>query len=193
MLRTLIKYGGLALVIIGIILVMKNLFKSDNEIKSTNKKSKEKIVEKVTEYNARIKLLDQASNDYLVGADLVLKDKSGNVISEWTTDATEHVVLKLKKGTYTITETKAPDKYKINEEPTTFKIKDKDEKITMYNSKMSSEEIATQEKSEREKNTTANEIGVENTLSEKDITLTIMAIICIIFGIDIIFFQKEAK
>ena len=137
--------------------------------------------------------MDQDTNDYVVGADLVLKDNDGNVISNWTTDATEHVVLKLKRGTYTIFETKAPQNYKINEEPTTFTITIKDEKVTMYNSKMTVEEIAAKENQERVKNTTANEIGVENTLSERDITVTILAMICIIFGIDIIFFQKEAK
>lgn len=190
MLRSIIKYGGLALIIIGIILVMKNLFKSDTNYKN-DKKSKATTVIKSNEYNARIKLIDEETNDYIVGAKLELKNSENETITEWITDASEHVVLKLKKGTYTITEKEIPEKYQVVGEDTIFEIKNKDEKVTIYNRKLTDEEIAAKETEERKKNTVSNEVGVENTLSKKDITITIIAFICIIFGIDIIFFQKE--
>ena len=192
MLRSIIKYGGLALVVIGIILVMKNLFKSDSSW-NNDKKNKGTTIVSSNEYNATISLLDEETKEHLTGAKLIIKDTEGNVISEWTTEASDHLVPNLKNGTYTIVEEVVPANYKLNEENITFKIKNKDKKVKIYNTKMTEEEIEAYEAEQREKNTVANEIGVENTLSTGDVTVTILAIISIILGVDLIFFQKETN
>ena len=49
----------------------------------------------------------------LKGARLQLVDEKDNVIDEWTSDGTNHIVKKLKAGKYVLTETAAPDGYEI--------------------------------------------------------------------------------
>ena len=49
----------------------------------------------------------------LKGAKLQIVDEKGNVIEEWTSDGTNHIVKKLKAGKYVLTETAAPDGYEI--------------------------------------------------------------------------------
>ncbi len=49
----------------------------------------------------------------LKGAKLQIVDEKGNVIEEWTSDGTNHIVKKLKSGKYVLTETAAPDGYEI--------------------------------------------------------------------------------
>lgn len=49
----------------------------------------------------------------LNGAKLQIVDEKGNVIEEWTSDGTNHIVKKLKAGKYVLTETAAPDGYEI--------------------------------------------------------------------------------
>lgn len=49
----------------------------------------------------------------LKGAKLQIVDEKGNVIDEWTSDGTNHIVKKLKSGKYVLTETAAPDGYEI--------------------------------------------------------------------------------
>ena len=57
---------------------------------------------------------------------------------------------------------------------------------------MTKEEKEAYEASMRAKNTTSNEINVDNTLSSKDITMVVTAISSIIFGLALIFYKKEA-
>ena len=190
MLRNIIKYGGLALVIIGIVLVMKNLFKSNQEMTPSTKKNA-KIVSKVY-YKATVSLLDEETKQPIVGASLIVKDKDGNTISEWTTEEGTHLVPNLSKGTYTLIEKNAAEGYTINKEEVKFEVTNKDQEVTMYNKKMTEEEKATYEKEQREKNTSSNEINVDNTLSEKDIISTVMALLCIISGITLISHKNEA-
>lgn len=195
MLRSIIKYGGLALVVLGIILVMKNLFTSDKyNDKGTDKKNKSgysNVVSNKT-YSASISLLDEESKSFVSGASLVLKDKDGNVISSWNSDNGVHLVSSLKNGTYTLIEESAPEGYHLNEKTITFEIKNKDKSVKMYNKKMTKEEKEAYEASMRAKNTTSNEINVDNTLSSKDITMVVTAISSIIFGLALIFYKKEA-
>ncbi len=191
MLRSIIKYGGLALVIIGIVLVMKNLFNSDTKWEN-NKKNNPTTVETKTSYSATVSLIDQETKKYIQGATLVVKDSNGNTISSWTSDQGVHLVTNLKKGSYTLTEETAPEGYHINKDGVTFEIKNKNKEVIMYNIKMTEEEKQAYEKEQRELNTTSNEINVDNTLSEKEIVTTMMAILCIISGIAIIFNKKEA-
>lgn len=49
----------------------------------------------------------------LKGAKLQIVDEKGNVIEEWTSDGTNHIVTKLKAGKYVLIETAAPDGYEI--------------------------------------------------------------------------------
>ena len=192
MLRNIIKYGGLALVIIGIILVMKNLFNSDSEFKSDTKKKSITTTEKSTNYTARISLKDKETGEYLNGANITVKDEEGNNIASWVTTNDEHLVPNLKNGTYTIVEDEAPENYKKEEETKTFKIKNKNKEVTIYNIKMTEEEIEAYEEEERQKNTIASEVGVDNTLSEKSTIGLAIASLCFICGISLLFHKKEA-
>lgn len=194
MIRTIIKYAGLALVIIGIVLVMKNLFNSAaNESSNNNnsKKSKAVITTKKT-YSATVSLKDSNTKKNIEGATLIIKDKNGNIVNEWTTESGNHIVPDLKNGTYILSEKTAPTGYHLNEDGVTFEIKDKNKEVIMYNIKMTEEEQKSYEQKQRELNTTSNEINVDNTLSEKSIKATIMAIACIISGIVLILHKKEA-
>jgi len=49
----------------------------------------------------------------LKGAKLQIVDEKDNVIEEWVSDGTNHIVTKLKAGKYVLTETAAPDGYEI--------------------------------------------------------------------------------
>lgn len=49
----------------------------------------------------------------LKGAKLQILDEKGNVIEEWTSDGTDHIVKKLESGKYVLTEIAAPDGYEI--------------------------------------------------------------------------------
>ena len=55
---------------------------------------------------------DTEANE-LKGAKLQILDEKCNVIEEWTSDGTNHIVKKLKAGKYVLTETAAPDGYEI--------------------------------------------------------------------------------
>ena len=183
--RNIIKYVGIILVIAGVLLVMKNLFAKDSNWNSNDQK--ENKIEEVVYYNARIKLLDKETDYYLTGAKLVLKDENNKIVGEWTTEAGVHLINKLEKGKYTLTQTEAPEGYHLSQEVITFEIKSTDKEVTMYNTKMTEEEI----KAEKAKNTTANEVGVDNTASSKSILSVIVAIITTILGISLIYKEKK--
>ena len=187
MTRNIIKYVGLTFVIIGIVLVMKNLFSSDTDWE--NSKSKD-TTSKDGSYSATISLLDQDSETFLTDANLVVKDKDGNVVSGWTTDGGVHLVTNLKSGTYTLEEEKAPEGYHLNEDGVTFKIDGADEKVVMYNIAMTEEEIKYAEEERRLQNTTSSEVGVENTLSNKSWVIVLGAVASIILGIGLILFPR---
>ena len=176
--RTIIRYLGIALVIVGILLVMKNLFKKETSWSEENNQNT------TTYYTAKIKLLDKETNDYLKGAKLVLKDKDNKTITEWTTEAKTHSINKLKKGQYTLVQTKAPENYHLNENSITFEIKKTNKEIVMYNKRMTKEEI-------KESNTTKEEVGVDNTSSSKGILTTIISIVTIALGLSTIYKTKK--
>ena len=49
----------------------------------------------------------------IAGAKLVVKDSNGNVVDEWVSTTTPHIIKALSPGKYTLTETAAPDGYII--------------------------------------------------------------------------------
>ena len=77
---------------------------------------------------------DITTNKELPGATLVVKDKDGNVIDEWVSTSEPHIIKNLTVGeTYTLSETIAPDGYKIAQS-IDFTIKDTGEvqNVVMY-------------------------------------------------------------
>ena len=177
--KIIIKYVGIALVIVGILLVMKNLVaKESTWDTNTNKNKKE------TYYNATIKLLDKDTNSYVSGAKLVLKNSKNELIAEWTTKDSLYIVNKLKKGTYTLSEISAADNYHLNEENITFEIKTKDINVVMYNTKMTEEEV-------RKANTTESNVNVDNTASSKSVVALFIAFISTFMGLYIIYKVKN--
>ena len=79
--------------------------------------------------------IDSKTKKPLAGAQLVLKDSNGKVISTWTSTINGHIIKNLSEGTYTIEETKAPEGYVLNKKVTTVKITKnvKEYKVTMEN------------------------------------------------------------
>lgn len=65
---------------------------------------------------------DNATNQPLAGAKLVLKDSNGKVITSWTSTVNGHIIRNLNPGTYTVEETEAPEGYTVNKKPTTFTV-----------------------------------------------------------------------
>lgn len=170
MTRNIIKYISIALIIAGIILVVRNLFKSDSEWHQASSKE-------IT-YTANINLYETNTENFITDADLVIKDENDEIISKWTTEDKTHQVKNLKPGAYTLEQVTTKEGYKLDEEGVYFKIEDTNTTVVMYNSKLTEEEKETL----RKQNTTSNEIGVENTSSTKNIALTLISIITLILG-----------
>lgn len=173
--KNIIKYVGIALVIVGILLVMKNLFSKDTSWSSNNGSKNE-----TKYYSAKIKLLDKDTNNYLAGSKLVLKNEKNEIVAEWLTDNKLRTINKLEKGKYTLMQVSAPENYHLNEDNITFAINSSDKFVTMYNTKMTEEEI-------KESNTTESDVNVDNTLSSKSILTSIIAIIITILGLNLIY------
>lgn len=177
MIRNIIKYVGIALVLIGIFLVMKNLFAKDTDW-SSNKNNSSKT------YSANIKLLDTDTKEYLEGAKLVLKNENNDLIAEWTTTNEVYTIKNLEKGKYTLVQVEASKDYHLNENNVRFVIKNTDKDVIMYNTKMTEEEI-------KSANTTNTEVGVDNTASSKSIFTSIIAIFITVIGFNLIYKVKK--
>lgn len=65
---------------------------------------------------------DIATSKELPGAKLELKNSSGNIIESWVSTTVPHVVKGLSQGTYTLTETIAPEGYVLSETTIKFTI-----------------------------------------------------------------------
>ena len=79
----------------------------------------------------------------LPGATLVIKNSKGEVVEEWVSTNKAHEFDSLEVGTYTLTETIAPEGYELSSETISFTVK-KDGKIVtkvMYNTPKIEEEI----------------------------------------------------
>lgn len=89
-------------------------------------------------YGVGIIKRDSATNEPLAGATLVLKDSKGKVIDTWVTTTSIHYIKNLSAGEYTITETKAPEGYVLDQTTVTFvvnKENSNDKIVTFYNTK----------------------------------------------------------
>lgn len=184
MIKDIIRYIIIALIVVAIVLVMKNLVSTDTNWNNENNKEQIKEVY----YSAKISLKDKETKKFISGATLVVKDETGKTIDSWVTTDKEHTISKLKKGTYTLSQTKTTEEYKLNEQSTTFKIEKENINVIITNEKKTEEELQ-QEKIE---NTTSDEINVDNTLSTKNKFISLLSIISILSGISILT-QKYIK
>lgn len=129
-------------------------FKVDNNGNVTNNNGEKitKITYKNTKTSIIISKQDITSKQELPGAQLVIKDKDGKEVVKWTSSSKKYVIKGLAAGTYTLTETAAPEGYALSSETITFRI-DKNgklyngdgksvENIVMYNSPVKSQEVA---------------------------------------------------
>ena len=178
MIRNIIRYLGLALVIIGIVLVMKNLFSTDNG--EWNSKSLKDAINAKSYYEANIKLLDEETNDYIIGSEFVLKNDKKEVIDKWTSEDEKHTVIKLEEGTYILEQTKVAEGYEDDKKTITFKITDDNKEIVVYNT-------AIVEKV----NETSSEVNVESTASFKNHFVTIVAGIIVLIGLGMVLFPNK--
>lgn len=71
----------------------------------------------------QITKIDATNSEELEGAHLVVKDSTGKVIDEWTSTKEAHIIKGIKPGKYTLTETIAPEGYKLSTETITFEVK----------------------------------------------------------------------
>ena len=106
-------------------------------IKNANGEKVTKIVisnEKITG-GALISKRDITTGEEVEGATLVVKDSTGKVIAKWVSTKKPHYIEKLVPGTYTLTETIAPEGYIRSEETVTFTITadGKVQEVVMYN------------------------------------------------------------
>lgn len=78
---------------------------------------------------------DVTTKEELPGATLVLKDESGSEIAKWVSESTPHIITDLKPGTYTLTETIAPEGYELSSETVKFDVNENGEAtpVVMYN------------------------------------------------------------
>ena len=65
---------------------------------------------------------DATTSKELPGAHLVVKDASGKVVDEWTSGNEVHIIKNLVPGKYTLSETIAPDGYKLSTETIDFEV-----------------------------------------------------------------------
>ena len=125
----------------------------------------EKIVTRV-----EISKQDATTSEEVEGAHLVVKDSTGKVVDEWVSTKTVHIITGLKPGTYTLTETIAPEGYVLSSETITFVVKEDGTttKVVMKN--------------ERDKDNPPEEIVVPSTGSYKSVTSSLIGGLIVIIG-----------
>ena len=76
------------------------------------------------EVDIEISKQDIATKKELPGATLEVKDKDGKVIDTWVSTGEVHTIKYIIAGTYTLTETIAPEGYELSKEVVTFTVKE---------------------------------------------------------------------
>ena len=95
-----------------------------NELLDKNapvKDSIKMVIRNKNEFEINISKSDITQSKEIPGATLVVKDKNGNVISSWVS-TNESKKIKLAEGEYSLTETIAPDGYKLSKTTIYFKV-----------------------------------------------------------------------
>lgn len=72
------------------------------------------LVVSLPKSNLSILKIDAETDKPLKGAKLVLKDKNGKVVDEWTSTDKAHVIENIALGNYTLEEVAAPDGYELS-------------------------------------------------------------------------------
>lgn len=91
---------------------------------------------------------DATTGEELPGATLVLKDSNGNIKDTWVSTNESHVIEGLEPGKYTLSETIAPEGYKLSTETVEFTIKEDgtvDKPVVMYNAPLKTVLISKQD------------------------------------------------
>ena len=136
MVRSIVRYVGLTVIVIGIVLLVSNLLNSNNREFKSNKNN-----DIVKYYSVSIKVLDKETKKFLNGGSFVLKDNEGKIIEEWEHTKNIKRIGKLKKGTYVIEQKSSLDGYEMSDK-LTFRISNSDKNIDIYILNMPSEEVS---------------------------------------------------
>ncbi len=98
---------------------------------SSTKKGTKEIALQISSTRVSILKVDAKTRQPLAGAVLVLKDRDGKVITEWTSTVNEHVIRNLPLGNYLIEEKSAPAGYQLADTSLPFTISDMDRDVKL--------------------------------------------------------------
>lgn len=185
MIKDIIRYVMIVLVVIGIVLVMKNLIDNDGKWEYDSIKSDNKDKTQEVSFTANISLVDKETNELIEGANLVVKDETGKTLDSWTTTYEVYKISNLKPGNYVLEQETAAEGYKLSSQSIEFKIDKNNTDVVMRNEAMNEEE----KKAEKEKNTSSDEVGVDNTLSTKSGFKGIISIIALAYGLRLLWIK----
>ncbi|MEE3342742.1 MAG: SpaA isopeptide-forming pilin-related protein [Bacilli bacterium] len=115
---------------------------------------------------------DSSTKEQIAGATLEVRNEKGEVVETFVTETTAHVIKNLAPGTYTITETDAPEGYKLSTEKVSFTVPENNEtniNVIVYNTK----EVVPQK---------AEEVAVPSTGSFSTIASSMIGLIVLMMG-----------
>ena len=95
---------------------------SDGKIVNANGNVVSLLTIKNEKMSVKISKQDIANSSELPGATLVIKNSDGKEIIKWTSSTKPYIIRGISAGTYTLTETIAPEGYTKSSETITFKI-----------------------------------------------------------------------
>ena len=94
-------------------------FMVSNDDKTVNVEFKNDKIKNPVEFSKK----DATTSKELPGAHLVVKDIDGNVVDEWVSTEEEHKIKDLKPGKYSLSETIAPEGYRLSTTTVEFEVK----------------------------------------------------------------------
>ena len=94
-------------------------FTVGNDDKTVNVEFKNDKIKNPVEISKK----DATTSEELPGAHLVVKDSDGNVVDEWISTDKVHIIKGLKEGKFTLSETIAPEGYKLSTTTVEFEVK----------------------------------------------------------------------